>query len=1167
MVATSFTTGVITVNADTENYGVLPAIIDDTATPDVVDALVENYTVTANDNNGDGIIDVIVTADNLQKHTAGNDKGKGYWIGFAVTAPEGVDGIDYVFVDAEDKENPSEYQLDTVKAELEQNIDGEGNDGIAFYVNAGAIKPKYYAMLQWYAGDTTFGERIEYQIDLTNVTLAEQLDITAADVKTAKLSEQPYSADTYFVTAEEINGIIEVSVSITDLKKHNNKNGTPGYWTGFALTAPVGATHFRYAFSADEVTEASLGSLEAVEPDVDSEGNPGVAFYADYLNPKTNVALQWFDEDGCRMSDIEYFTINLDNVDLDWINEDTITPAIIADSEVNYTEHTVTTSQTDGIITVELHTKDLKKHPNADGQDGYWTGFAIEAPQADAKATYTFGDTIVSVPSSIEEAVAYDEEGNPVNGLAFYTDAGSSDAKTEVTVEWFDADGNSICAETKFILDLNNVTLADQIDITADDVKTAKLSGQPYSADTYSVTAEEINGIIEVSVSITDLKKHNNRYGTPGYWTGFALTAPAGATHFRYAFSADEVTEASLGNLEAVEPDVDSEGNSGVAFYADYLNPKTNVALQWFDEDGCRMSDIEYFTINLDNVDLDWINEDTVTPAIIADSEVNYTEHTVTTSQTDGIITVELHTKDLKKHSNADGQDGYWTGFAIEAPQADAKATYTFGDTIVSVPSSIEEAVTYDEEGNPVNGLAFYTDAGSSDAKTEVTVEWFDADGNSICAETTFIIDLTSVTLDGVEYITNASKANIVNQNNIETAPYSSYSVSSQVADDNTVTVHISMTNLKSHKAQNGETKYWTGFAVEAPEAGAQFKYAFGDTKDALVLGNITPAETGAVINSDGSLADGVAFYTDFNNPKRFAALQWFSSTGEVLTNVTYFEMNLDKVKLYVAPAIKGGGGSSVITYTVTFNTNGGSNISSAKVQSNGTVTKPAAPVKENYIFDGWYTDKNLTEKYDFSAKVVKSFTLYAKWIENKKDTSFNFSDISPDSWYYQDVKTIIEAELMNGISKNKFSPDSELTRAMFVTILYRAEKEPEVKENIIFADVPEDAYYTDAVIWAVDKGIVTGITTTEFAPDLNITREQMSVMLCRYAESKGEIITTNAAVSYTDSNLISDYAKEAVSWAATERIMNGYADGSFGPSDTATRAQVAAVLVRYLGL
>jgi len=86
------------------------------------------------------------------------------------------------------------------------------------------------------------------------------------------------------------------------------------------------------------------------------------------------------------------------------------------------------------------------------------------------------------------------------------------------------------------------------------------------------------------------------------------------------------------------------------------------------------------------------------------------------------------------------------------------------------------------------------------------------------------------------------------------------------------------------------------------------------------------------------------------------------------------------------------------------------------------------------------------------------------------------------------------------------------------------------MNQNIIFADVPEDAYYTDAVIWAVDKGIVTGITTTEFAPDLNITREQMSVMLCRYAESKGEIITTNAAVSYTDSNLISDYAKEAVS-------------------------------------
>ena len=1170
IVATSSATGIVTVSADTEDYGVLPAIIDDTATPDVVDALAENYTVTANNNNEDGIIDVIVTADNLQKHTAGNDEGKGYWIGFAVKAPEGVDGIDYVFVDAEDKDNPSEYQLDAIKAELEQNIDGEGNDGIAFYVNAGAINPKYYAMLQWYAGDTTFGEPIEYKMDLTNVTLAEQLDITAADVKAAKLNGQPYSADTYSVTANDADGVIEVNINATDLKKHTNQNGTPGYWTGFALTAPEGATHFRYAFSADEVTEASLSGLEAVELDVDSDGNPGVAFYSDYLNPKTYVALQWFDEDGCRMSDIEYFTINLDNVDLDWINEDTVTPAIIADGEANYSNHSIATSQTDGVITVELHTKDLKKHSNSDGQEGYWTGFAIAAPEADAKATYSFGDTVVSVPSSIEEAVAYDEDGNPINGLAFYTDAGSVNAKTEVIVEWFDATGeNSLAAETRFVVDLTNITLADQLDITAADVKAAKLNGQPYSADTYSVTANDADGVIEVNINATDLKKHTNQNGTPGYWTGFALTAPEGATHFRYAFSADEVTEASLSGLEAVELDVDSDGNPGVAFYSDYLNPKTYVALQWFDEDGCRMSDIEYFTINLDNVDLDWINEDTVTPAIIADGEANYSNHSIATSQTDGVITVELHTKDLKKHSNSDGQEGYWTGFAIAAPEADAKATYSFGDTVVSVPSSIEEAVAYDEDGNPINGLAFYTDAGNADAKTEVTVEWFDADGNSICAETTFVIDLTCVTLDGVEYITNAAKANIVNQDNIETLPYSYYSVTSQVGEDKTVTVHISMTNLKTHKAQNGETKYWTGFAVEAPEAGAKFKYAFADTKDALVLSNINSAETGAVINADGNPTDGVAFYTDYKNPKKFAALQWFTSTGEALTNVTYFEMNLDKVNLYKAPVIKSGGGGGVTTYTVTFNTNGGSNIPSARIQANGTVTEPTAPVKENYIFDGWFTDKDLTEKYDFSAKVVKSFTLYAKWVENKKDEDdkdFNFSDVSPNAWYYQDVKTIVEAGLMNGISKNEFSPESELTRAMFVTILYRVENEPEVNGNVIFTDVPEDAYYVNAVKWAVDNGIVTGVTTTEFAPDLSITREQMSTILYRYAKSKGEIITTDT-VSYSDNDLISEYAKEAVAWAAAEKIMNGYADGSFSPLDTATRAQVAAVFVRYLGL
>ena len=153
----------------------------------------------------------------------------------------------------------------------------------------------------------------------------------------------------------------------------------------------------------------------------------------------------------------------------------------------------------------------------------------------------------------------------------------------------------------------------------------------------------------------------------------------------------------------------------------------------------------------------------------------------------------------------------------------------------------------------------------------------------------------------------------------------------------------------------------------------------------------------------------------------------------------------------------------------------------------------------------------------------------------------------------------------MNGISETEFAPDATLTRGMFVTVLHRIEKEPKVKDGIAFTDVAAGKYYENAVKWAAANGIVLGVSETEFAPEEEVTREQMAAILARYVEYKKVKVTASGDVEYTDNAEISDYAKDAVVVANKLGILIGNDDGSFAPKSDATRAQAAALFVRLL--
>ena len=188
---------------------------------------------------------------------------------------------------------------------------------------------------------------------------------------------------------------------------------------------------------------------------------------------------------------------------------------------------------------------------------------------------------------------------------------------------------------------------------------------------------------------------------------------------------------------------------------------------------------------------------------------------------------------------------------------------------------------------------------------------------------------------------------------------------------------------------------------------------------------------------------------------------------------------------------------------------------------------------------------------------------------EEPKEWVNPFADVKDGIWYYDTVKYVTENGIMNGVEEGKFAPDNTLTRAMLVTILYRVEGSPEVSADSKFSDVKSTDWYGAPVIWAAENGIVNGVTETEFAPNNNITREQIATIIYRYAKnfknydvSVGE--NTNI-LSYEDFDKISPYAIEPLQYTAGSGIMKGKTESTLNPLDNATRAEAATVVMRFI--
>lgn len=179
----------------------------------------------------------------------------------------------------------------------------------------------------------------------------------------------------------------------------------------------------------------------------------------------------------------------------------------------------------------------------------------------------------------------------------------------------------------------------------------------------------------------------------------------------------------------------------------------------------------------------------------------------------------------------------------------------------------------------------------------------------------------------------------------------------------------------------------------------------------------------------------------------------------------------------------------------------------------------------------------------------------------------FPFVDVAKTSWYYGNIKYVWQHDIMKGVSDTKFAPESSMTRAMFVTVLYRLEGSPSVEGLATppFTDIGASNYSWayNAIVWAYNTGVTKGTSATTFAPGAAITRQEIVTMLYRYAGSPA----VSGSLIFGDSSVISSWARSAVQWANSIGIITGYPNGNFGPVDATTRGQMAAIVHRYMQL
>ena len=333
----------------------------------------------------------------------------------------------------------------------------------------------------------------------------------------------------------------------------------------------------------------------------------------------------------------------------------------------------------------------------------------------------------------------------------------------------------------------------------------------------------------------------------------------------------------------------------------------------------------------------------------------------------------------------------------------------------------------------------------------------------------------------------------------------------------------------------------------------------------------------GSGTTTSGKYAEGAVVQIDAGTRSNYRFTGWTSSNGGTFADAssasTTFTMPAADTTITANWAYSGGGGPTTYAITAPDAENGTVRVSPSRASRGTTVTITVTPdagyeLESLTALDSRGNEIALTDqgdgKYTFTMPADR-VTVEASFAEIAP-APLPFADVSDGDWFAGAVRFVYESGMMNGVSETAFAPHGAASRSMIVTILWRLEGEPVVDYAMDFTDVDGDAYYAAAVRWAASVGIVNGTGDATYRPDAPVTREQLAAILYRYAVYKGYDVSIGEdadLLRYADAAELSAYAIPAMQWACGAGIVNGTSASTLSPQGGATRAQVAAMLMR----
>lgn len=526
--------------------------------------------------------------------------------------------------------------------------------------------------------------------------------------------------------------------------------------------------------------------------------------------------------------------------------------------------------------------------------------------------------------------------------------------------------------------------------------------------------------------------------------------------------------------------------------------------------------------------------------------------------------------------NQADAQTGTLTALNFFGGNMPAEATIT-NVVLDSVDNSIIERISVD------NGSLAYSSA--TNITTEGTVETYNVtistrNYNDITATLTFTtVAKTPVTISGVSVADKVYNGQAVSYigtptaaANGETVEVSAYTYTWQNAEGNVLSA--APVNAGSYKlviAVAADDPNYVGSATVSFTISKATVTVTVDDKEAYVgsdMPELTYTVSGLASGESLAVNPTLTCNADMDKPGEYAITASGAAvpaTGNYNETITYVPgtLTVSRRPINVGP-----------TYDIDVvdSDNGSVKASLGNASEGSVITLTVTPDDGYKLGSITVIDENGDEVEVRRSGSEYKFTMpdsdvrvSARFVRDTGALPFN--DVNAGDWFYDYVEYVYNNGIMDGVDNGVFSPNTETTRGMVVTILYRLAGEPNVRGGNDFSDVASGAYYADAVTWASNAGIVNGTSATTFSPNALVTREQFAAMLYRYMSYIGEDVSASTNLNrYTDAGSVSAYAETAMSWAVAEGIINGRTATTIAPAGNCTRAEVAAMITRVFG-